>query len=55
MIIFGIIAIIILVVVVKALIEKQYRELESMVLEKLGFSTLDILPYYDENVIVKSR
>ena len=36
-------------------IERQYRELESEVLAKLGFRNWKIVSYFDDTVIVKSR
>ena len=35
--------------------EKKYNELEKNVLSELGFFSWDVVPYYDEFVIVKSR
>lgn len=36
-------------------LERQYRELETRVLKELGFKNWNIIPHYDEHVIVKSR
>lgn len=49
------VAIIIVIVVTKSINEKKYRELESEVLKKLNFSGWNIVSYFDEKVIVKSR
>lgn len=51
----GIIAIIIIIVTVKTILEMQYRKLERTVLSELGFSDWNIVHYYDEIVTVKSR
>lgn len=51
----GIIAIIIIIVTVKTILEMQYRKLERTVLSELGFSDWNIVHYYDELVTVKSR
>ena len=50
-----ILAVIIAIVTVKSINEKKYRELETEVLKKLGFSNWNIVSYYDEYVTVKSR
>jgi len=59
MIIFAIVAIAIvvcvMVIVIDKIREKEYREMESKVLEKLGFSNWFIIPPCDECVVVKSR
>lgn len=47
--------IIVAIIVVIAIREKKYRELESEVLKKLNFSSWNIVSYFDENVVVKSR
>lgn len=46
---------VIAVVIIKTVNENKYKELETEVLEELGFSTLNMFSYYDENIIVKSR
>lgn len=48
-------AVIIVIVTVKSINEKKYRELEYEVLKKLGFPNWNIVSYYDEYVTVKSR
>ena len=53
--IFVILAVIIVIITVKSINEKKYRELETEVLKKLGFSNWNIVSYYDEYVTVKSR
>ena len=50
-----ILAVIIVIVTVKRMNDKKYRELESEVLEKLGFRNWDVVSYYDKCVTVKSR
>ena len=50
-----ILAVIIVIVTVKSINEKKYRELESEVLKKLGFQNWNVVSYYDEYVTVKSR
>lgn len=35
--------------------EIRYQKLETEVLEKLGFSDWDVVPYFDKRVVVKSR
>lgn len=50
-----ILAVIIVIVTVITINEKKYRELESEVLKKLGFTNWDVVSYYDEYVTVKSR
>lgn len=49
------IAAIILVVVFYSVREKKYKELENEVLQQLGFSSWNVVNYYDDSVIVKSR
>ncbi len=46
---------VIAVVIIKTVNENKYKELETEVLEELGFSTLNMFSYYDENILVKSR
>ena len=50
-----ILAVIIVIVTVKSINDKKYRELESEVLKKLGFRNWDVVSYYDKSVTVKSR
>lgn len=51
-----IILIIIMVVsIIKSINETKYKELETEVLKKLNLSSWNVIPYFDENVIVKSR
>lgn len=50
-----IIVIIILIIVIKIISNQKYRKLESEVLQKLGFSSWNIISYFDEQVTVKSR
>ena len=47
--------VIILVIVITIYNKKKYRELETEVLQKLGFASWDIISYIDEDVTVKSR
>ena len=49
------VAISIVLSTVRSINEKKYRELESEVLKKLGFTNWDIVQYYDDEVFVKSR
>lgn len=35
--------------------KRKYRELEAEILKKLGISSWNIIPYFDENIVVKSR
>lgn len=46
---------IVVVIAVINFINAKYKELESEVLKKLNFSSWNIVPYFDERVIVKSR
>ena len=53
-----ILLIIVLVIVAGAIIksiEKKYRELEAEVLKKLNFHNWNVVLYFDEDIIVKSR
>ena len=52
---FVILVVIIVIITVKSINEKKYRELESEVLKKLGFLNWNVISYYDEYVTVKSR
>lgn len=49
---FLILAIIIVIIIVR---KNQYKKLEAEVLKELGFSSWNIIPYFDEHVTVKSR
>lgn len=55
MIVLLIIFVVLLVTVVKAISEKKYKQLESEVLNELGFYGWGVASYIDSNVIVKSR
>ena len=46
---------IIAIITVKYMNKKRYRELEAEVLEKLQFPCWDLVQYFDEEVVVKSR
>ena len=50
-----IVAIIVIIIAFNVIKENNYKKLEAEVLNKLGYSSLDIIPYYDEHIIVKSR
>lgn len=50
-----VIAIIVMIIIIKFITEKKYKELEIEVLRELGLSSWDIVSYYDEYVTVKSR
>ena len=50
-----ILAVVIVIVTVKSINEKKYRELETEVLKELGFPNWNVVSYYDEYVTVKSR
>lgn len=50
-----IVGVIILISVAKSANEKQYKEMESAALSKLGFSNWNIYPYFDEKETVRSR
>lgn len=43
------------VLTICAVKQRKYRELEAEILKKLGISSWNIIPYFDENVVVKSR
>ena len=59
MFILSIFAVVAIIMIIKYAIqnieESNYRDLESKALNELGFSNWDVIPNYDENVIVKSR
>lgn len=50
-----ILVLIIIFVVVKIVLENKYKQLETEVLKELGFSSWNIISYFDEYVTVKSR
>ena len=50
-----IIIIILIIVVINNIIEQNYKQLEAEVLKKIGFISWNIISYFDEYVIVKSR
>lgn len=50
-----IIIIILIIVVINNIIEQNYKQLEAEVLKKIGFFSWNIISYFDEYVIVKSR
>lgn len=47
--------IILAIVVIEMFRKQQYKKLEAEILEKLGFSSWNIVSYFDESVTVKSR
>ena len=47
-----VVAIVVVIAVIKS-INAKYKELESEVLKKLNISSWNIVPYYDERVIVR--
>lgn len=49
------ILVIIIAVIIINVVKKKYKQLEAEILAKLGFSNWDVVPYFDEHVIVKSR
>ena len=50
-----IIAIIVIIIIVKVISKRKYEELEKEILQKLGFSSWNMVTYFDEYVTVKSR
>lgn len=50
-----IIAIIVIIIIVKVISKRKYEELEKEILQKLGFSSWNMMTYFDEYVAVKSR
>lgn len=52
---FLVVAIIITIIVVKNIVGRKYKELESEALQELGFSNWNVISYFDEYVTVKSR
>lgn len=51
----GVLAIIIIIIAFRIITKQQYKKLEAEVLRELGFSSWNIVPYFDEYVTVKSR
>lgn len=49
------VVVIIVIIVVMIIIEQKYKQLEADILRELGFSNWDIIPYFDDYIIVKSR
>lgn len=47
--------IIVTILIIIIIFEQKYRRLETEVLQELGFSNWNIIPYFDEYVTVKSR
>lgn len=43
------------IVAIETFRKQQYKKLEAEILGKLGFSNWNVVPYFDESVIVKSR
>lgn len=52
---FIIAAIVIIIITVKNINEKKYKDLEAQVLRDLGFPSWNIISYFDEHITVKSR
>lgn len=52
---FIIVAIVIIIIAVKSINEKKYKELETQVLRDLGLPNWSIISYFDEHITVKSR
>lgn len=54
-----ILPIVLIALIIKAIVKKtkdtQYKKLESEVLKELGFANWNVIPFFDEHVIVKSR
>ena len=47
--------VVIAVLVIQWVLEKKYEELKNEVLKKLGFSSWEVVSYFDEKAVVKSR
>lgn len=47
--------IIVIIIIVKVISKRKYEELEKEILQKLGFSSWNMVTYFDEYVAVKSR
>ena len=52
---FFVVAIILALIVVKIITEQQYKTLESKAFEEVGISSWEVIPYFDDHIIVKSR
>lgn len=50
-----VLVIILIIIVAKIITTQQYKKLEAEVLQKLGFSSWNVISYIDERVTVKSR
>ena len=50
-----IIAIFVIILVVKIIMEQKYKQLETEILKELGYPNWNVISYFDEYVIVKSR
>ena len=50
-----VLVIILIIIVIKIITAQQYKKLEAEVLQKLGFSSWNVISYIDERVTVKSR
>lgn len=50
-----IIAIFVIILVVKIIMEQKYKQLETEVLKELGYPNWNVISYFDEYVTVKSR
>lgn len=50
-----IIAIFVIILVVKIIMEQKYKQLETEVLKALGYPNWNVISYFDEYVTVKSR
>ena len=55
MLVLSIIVIIIICVVINAINNSKYKQLEAEVSEHLGFPIWNCVDYYDDEVVVKSR
>ena len=49
-----VLVIILIIIVAKIITTQQYKKLEAEVLQKLGFSSWNVISYIDERVTVKS-
>ena len=52
---FFVVAIILALIVVKIITEQQYKTFESKAFEEVGISSWEVIPYFDDHIIVKSR
>ena len=48
-------ALLFIYIIIKLIIEVKYKKLETEVLEILGFSSWEVISYFDAEIIVKSR